>query len=97
MKTPEDLRQLLETPIDWEQDGDETWLLHAVVKGQHVKLELGDFPQEPVCKLTLESREYQVNVFPDHWTLPKHRAEMAQKRESPNQPSQPIAGKPGSG
>lgn len=68
-------QRLNETEIAWQKVEGEDFLFYTVFEGTLVRLRLNDFPEECLCTLIMEDREFDLEDLPKGWTLPKHRGE----------------------
>ncbi len=69
------LTQLQTTSLAWRRTSESAFLFEATALGKHLRLRLNDFPEEPICTLIVDGQETDLQIFPERWTLPRHRGE----------------------
>jgi hypothetical protein len=71
----DELKEILKQKIDWQKSDESEYIFNAVIGGKLWKLQLNDFPEEPLCTVIWEGGQQDLDDLGEHWTLPKHRGE----------------------
>jgi len=59
--------------VEWKTTDESPYVFQAVFQGKTVKLRMNDFPDEPLCTVTIDECESDLHEFSPHWILPRPR------------------------
>jgi len=63
------LRDIQQTKITWVATKDDPTIFEAFFNGEHVRLRLNDFPDEPLYTLFLRDKAVDIEEGPTAWHL----------------------------
>jgi hypothetical protein len=63
------LKDIQQMEITWVETKNDPAMFEAVFAGEHVKLRLNDFPDEPICTLFIRDKGIDIEEHPRIWHL----------------------------
>jgi len=69
------LQEILHARVDWIATQEDPYTFKAMFGREIAHLRLNDFPEEPLCTVSVADTQIDIDDFPSQWTLPKHRGE----------------------
>lgn len=66
----EKIENWCEREIFWKRHIEKKYTFFADIDGEQILFRLNDFPDEPICSILIEGREFDMEEIPAKWHLP---------------------------